>query len=195
MKQRARRGCGFLSSRPVPRTRSRPLRPWLSELAAGALLVAGDPFLSNRREQIVALASRYAVPSSYRWPEFGTSGGLIERWMSTGRRLSPGRHLRWEGPQGASRPICRSSNLSFELVINRNCKSARPHRAGIRRRLAATRLSSKARAPAGSRPESVLLPLAYYTPEGRLVYAGTGMTRPNWRRYAAGHPLPRRGCR
>src|SRR3954451_24030874 len=47
----------------------------LKELAAGALLVGADPFLSNRREQLVALASRHAVPSIYAWREFAASGG------------------------------------------------------------------------------------------------------------------------
>ena len=49
----------------------------LIELAAGALVVPGDPFLSSRREKLVALASRHAVPSIYAWREFAASGGLI----------------------------------------------------------------------------------------------------------------------
>jgi putative ABC transport system substrate-binding protein len=49
----------------------------LVQLHAGALVVAGDPFLSSRREQLVALAARHAVPSSYAWREFAASGGLI----------------------------------------------------------------------------------------------------------------------
>ena len=49
----------------------------LVQLHAGALVVAGDPFLTGRREQLVALASRHAVPSIYAWREFAASGGLI----------------------------------------------------------------------------------------------------------------------
>ena len=49
----------------------------LVQLHAGALVVAADPFLSSRREQLVALASRRAVPSIYAWREFAASGGLI----------------------------------------------------------------------------------------------------------------------
>src|SRR5206468_3311312 len=49
----------------------------LVQLHAGALVVAADPFLSSRREQVVALASRHAVPAIYAWREFATSGGLI----------------------------------------------------------------------------------------------------------------------
>src|SRR5258708_745747 len=49
----------------------------LVQLHVDALIVAADPFLSSRREQLVALASRHAVPSSYAWREFAASGGLI----------------------------------------------------------------------------------------------------------------------
>ena len=37
----------------------------LDQLHAGALLVAGDPLFSTQREQLVALASRHAVPAIY----------------------------------------------------------------------------------------------------------------------------------
>src|SRR5262249_13640507 len=49
----------------------------LVQLHVDALVVAGDPFLSSRREQLVALASRHAVPSTYAWREFAALGGLI----------------------------------------------------------------------------------------------------------------------
>jgi len=39
----------------------------LVEQHAGALLVAGDVFFFRRREHLVALASRHAVPASYPW--------------------------------------------------------------------------------------------------------------------------------
>jgi len=42
-----------------------------------ALLVSADPFLTSRRAQLVALASRHAVPAIYAWREFAASGGLI----------------------------------------------------------------------------------------------------------------------
>src|SRR5436305_1980546 len=49
----------------------------LVQLHAGALVVAGDPFLSSRREQLAALASRHAVPSIEARRKFAASGGLI----------------------------------------------------------------------------------------------------------------------
>ena len=51
---------------------------------AGALIVMPDPFFFARREQLVALAARYAVPTIYPMREFTELGGL----MSYGRQLS-----------------------------------------------------------------------------------------------------------
>jgi putative ABC transport system substrate-binding protein len=49
----------------------------LVELRAGALVVSTDPFFTNQRAQIVALAARHAVPAIYVWREFATAGGLM----------------------------------------------------------------------------------------------------------------------
>src|SRR5262249_62398287 len=43
----------------------------------GALLVASDPFLDTRRDQIVALAARYGVPAMYERRDFAAAGGLM----------------------------------------------------------------------------------------------------------------------
>ena len=51
---------------------------------AGALIVMPDPFFFARREQLVALAARYAVPTIYPIREFTEIGGL----MSYGTNLS-----------------------------------------------------------------------------------------------------------
>jgi putative ABC transport system substrate-binding protein len=49
----------------------------LVQLQAGGLVVGTDPYFFSRREQLVALASRHAVPAIYEWREFAAVGGLI----------------------------------------------------------------------------------------------------------------------
>jgi len=49
----------------------------LVELTAGGVVVDPDAFLAGRRSQIVALASRYAVPTISSHPQYASAGGLI----------------------------------------------------------------------------------------------------------------------
>jgi putative ABC transport system substrate-binding protein len=49
----------------------------LVELGARALVVSTDPFFTNQRAQIVALAARHAVPAIYVWREYAAAGGLM----------------------------------------------------------------------------------------------------------------------
>ena len=91
----------------------------LVQLHAGALVVGADPFLSGRREKLVALASRHAVPSIYAWREFATSGGLISYGgsLTSAFRLVGtyvGKVLK--GAKPADLPV--QQPMTFELVIN-----------------------------------------------------------------------------
>jgi putative ABC transport system substrate-binding protein len=91
----------------------------LVELQTGALVVAADPFLSSRREQIVALASRHAVPSIYAWREFAAAGGLISYGASlTSAFRLVGRYAGkvLKGTKPADLPVQQPT--TFELVIN-----------------------------------------------------------------------------
>jgi len=47
------------------------------QLQAGGLLFHAEPFLGSRRDQLVALAARHAVPAIYWSPGFVVAGGLI----------------------------------------------------------------------------------------------------------------------
>jgi putative ABC transport system substrate-binding protein len=91
----------------------------LVQLHAGGLVVMADPFFNSRREQIVALAARHAVPAIYEWREFADAGGLIsygpiatDGWRQVGGFV--GRVLAGASP--ADLPIQRPTRL--ELVIN-----------------------------------------------------------------------------
>jgi len=96
------------------------------QLHAGALVVSPDPILSNRRDQLVALASRHAIPSIYAWREFAASDGLV----SYGASLTSAFHLLGayyadkvlKGANPADLPVQQATKV--ELVINLNTAQA-----------------------------------------------------------------------
>jgi ABC-type uncharacterized transport system substrate-binding protein len=90
-----------------------------------ALIVATDAYFSGRRGRIVALATRYAVPTIYDRRDFADSGGLISYGhdRATAYRqlgIYTGRILK--GAKPADLPVLQPTK--FELVINLNAAKA-----------------------------------------------------------------------
>ena len=91
----------------------------LGQLQAGGLVVEADAFFNSRREQLLALASRYAVPTIYENRGFTVAGGLISYGIDNAALarqagIYAGRILKGEKP--ADLPVQQPT--IFELVVN-----------------------------------------------------------------------------
>jgi putative ABC transport system substrate-binding protein len=91
----------------------------LVQRGAGALLVGIGAYLNSKRESIITLASRYAIPAMYPLREEVVAGGLMSYGPSQSNAyheagIYVGRILKGEKP--ADLPVMQSTK--FEFVLN-----------------------------------------------------------------------------
>jgi putative ABC transport system substrate-binding protein len=91
----------------------------LVQRQVGALISAADIFFTARRERILALAARYAIPTIYELREYAVAGGLasygtslLDGYYQNG--VYVGRILK--GAKASDLPVLQSTK--FEFVIN-----------------------------------------------------------------------------
>ena len=91
----------------------------LVQAGAKMLLAAADPFLTSRRDQLVALAARHGIPAMWEGPDFVEGGGLMSYGSSIADNYRQvgfytGKILKGAKPAD----LAVLSPAKFELAIN-----------------------------------------------------------------------------
>jgi len=91
----------------------------MTEQQIGGLIVSTDAFFVERRNQIIGLATKHAIPTIYAISQFAEAGGLISYSVDTDSLnkqagIYAGRILKGEKP--ADLPVILPTK--FELVLN-----------------------------------------------------------------------------
>jgi ABC-type uncharacterized transport system substrate-binding protein len=84
-----------------------------------ALLVVSDPLFTGRRDELVTLAARNAIPAVYQYREFTASGGLLSygtNLMDTYRQAGVYMGKILKGSQPADLPVEQATKI--EMVVN-----------------------------------------------------------------------------
>jgi putative ABC transport system substrate-binding protein len=91
----------------------------LASLRVDALVIGDDPFFVAQQKQLVALASRYLIPTAYQFREFAAAGGLVSYGPSLAAAIRQagvyaGKIVK--GAKPADLPVVQPTK--FELVVN-----------------------------------------------------------------------------
>ena len=92
----------------------------LDERRVEALVITADPFFDDRRDEIIALAARYTVPTMYPLSQYVAAGGLMsyganlrDAFRQTG--VYVGRILK--GAKPADLPVLQPTKVEFVLNL------------------------------------------------------------------------------
>jgi putative ABC transport system substrate-binding protein len=91
----------------------------IANLHVDGLVIGDDPFFVAQQKQLVALASRYLIPTTYQFREFAAAGGLVSYGPSLSAAIRQagvyaGKIVK--GAKPADLPVVQPTK--FELVVN-----------------------------------------------------------------------------